>query len=57
MLIFVPEMHGVRIPSPMTIEVPSIVINNNKYLANGLFSSKDLTVEARLNLLPGALSL
>lgn len=50
---FVPEMQGVSTPSPMTIEVPSRVMNNNKYFANLLFSNVDFTLEARRNLLLG----
>lgn len=46
-------MQGVSTPSPMTIEVPSRVMNNNKYFANLLFSNVDFTLEARRNLLLG----
>ena len=48
-----PEMHGVRTPSPITIEVPSIVANKRKYLANLEFSSLDLTFDALFRLLLG----
>lgn len=41
------EMTGVRIPSPITTKVPSMAISNRRYLAVLLFSSLDLTVEAR----------
>ncbi|GMN31761.1 hypothetical protein TIFTF001_041633 [Ficus carica] len=34
-------MQGVRTPSPMTIEVPSMVANNKKYLADLLYSQAD----------------
>lgn len=42
-----PEMTGVRMPSPITAEVPSMAISNRRYLAVLLCSSLDLTVEAR----------
>jgi hypothetical protein len=43
---FEPEMQGVRTPSPITMEVPSIVANRRKSLANLLFSSLDLSFDA-----------
>nr|GMN31763.1 hypothetical protein TIFTF001_041632 [Ficus carica]GMN32517.1 hypothetical protein TIFTF001_041748 [Ficus carica] len=46
-------MQGVRTPSPMTMEVPSMVANNKKYLADLLFSSLDLILDARFRLLLG----
>ena len=42
----IPDMQGVRTPSPITMEVPSIVANNRKNLANWLFSSLALTTDA-----------
>lgn len=33
-------------PSPMTIEVPSMVANKRKYLANWLFSNLDLSIDS-----------
>lgn len=50
-------MQGVRTPSPMTIEVPSIVMIKRKNLAKWLFSSWDLILDALLRLLVGNSSL
>ena len=50
-----PEMQGVRTPSPITMEVPSMVTIKRMNLAQGLFSKKDLIPEA-LFVLPSALS-
>jgi hypothetical protein len=45
----VPDMQGVRIPSPSTIEVPSMVMIKMKYFNIRLFSSRDLTKDAILS--------
>ncbi|KAK7821625.1 hypothetical protein CFP56_037535 [Quercus suber] len=42
----IPEIEGVRTPSPISMEVPSIVANNKQCLANLLFSSLDLSHDA-----------
>lgn len=52
-----PEMEGVKMLSPMTIEVPSMVTSNKKILANWLFSKLDLSTEASFNRLLGNSSL
>lgn len=39
-------MQGVRTPSPMTMEVPSMVAKSRKNLANLLFSSLDFSFVA-----------
>ena len=49
----VPEMQGVRTPSPMTMEVPSMVANSKKYFEKWLFSSFDLSLDALFKLLLG----
>lgn len=36
-------------PSPMTMDVPSMVMNKRKCFANWLFSMTDFTAEARLS--------
>ena len=47
-------MQGVRTPSPITMEVPSIVANNRKNFAELLFSSLDLSFDAICSLLLGS---
>ena len=42
----IPEMQGVRTPSPMTMEVPSMVANKRTSLEKWEFSSLDLRQEA-----------
>lgn len=49
-----PEMQGVRTPSPMTMEVPSTVANKRRNLANVLFSSLDLSLDALSSLVLGS---
>lgn len=46
-------MQGVRTPSPMTMEVPSMVANKRKNFANRLFSSLYLRLDALLRRLLG----
>lgn len=46
-------MQGVRIPSPMIIEVPIMVATRRKYLKNRLFSTTDFSFDALLSLLLG----
>lgn len=50
-------MQGVRTPSPMTMEVPSMVMIKRKNLANWLFSSLNLSFEALRKRLLGNSSL
>lgn len=45
----VPDMHGVRIPSPSTMEVPSMVMNKMEYFIVWFFSSMDFTKDALLS--------
>ena len=49
-------MQGVRTPSPITMEVPSIVASNKKYLANLLLSNLDFKFDARFVRLVGSSS-
>jgi len=41
---WLPEMQGVRTPSPMTIDVPRMARKTRKILANLLFSKVCLTL-------------
>ncbi|PHT38607.1 Potassium transporter 5 [Capsicum baccatum] len=53
----VPEIQGVRTPSPITMEVPTIVAISRKNFANSLFSSADLRHDALRVRLSGTSSL
>lgn len=46
-------MQGVNMPSPITIEVPSMVANKRRYLEGLLFSSLDFSPEAIFRCLLG----
>lgn len=44
--IYLPDMQGVRMPSPRTMDTPTMVVNNREYLIIRLLSSEVLRAEA-----------